>query len=178
MRVEKSQSNLLKTLGRVGMQTKTRNLFYTGSVLLIIALVIFFSLVVYATHVKVELDAKFEYAEKHGLVDGVWLFPTRYSVTVTTSLGNPSAFPVTVRGMSTRLTVNGVVLLGAKDSPEERYVIPAFGRQQWTETFYAFGDYADLLNSSETRQVLVDLRGYPSCMFYETLFQNTFEIIY
>ncbi len=104
--------------------------------------------------------------------------PYRYSVTVTISVGNPSAFPVTVRDMSARLTVNGVNMVGAKESPEEWYVIPAFGWRQWTETFYAFGDYADLLNSSETRQVLVDLRGYPSCMFYETLFQNTFEIIY
>ena len=150
------------------MQTKTRNLVLVGSIIAIIAVVAFFSLAVYATSVKVELlDAHFEYREK--------FVPYRYSVTVTISVGNPSAFPVTVREMSARLTVNGVNMVGAKESPEEGYVIPAFGWRQWTETFYAFGDYADFLHSSETRQVLVDLRGNASCMGYETFFEDTFE---
>ena len=156
------------------MQTKTRNLVFTGSILLIIVLVIFFSLVVYATSIKVELDFKFEYRENH-VVEDSWSYPARYSVIVTVSIRNPSAFPVTVRDMSARLTINGIDLFGPTVSPEEWYVIPAFGWQQWTETFYAFEDYADLLNSSETRQVMVDLRGKPSCMFYETLFEDTFN---
>ena len=76
--------------------------------------------------------------------------------------------------MSARLTVNGVDM-ESKESPEEWYVIPAFGWRQWTETFYSWGDSADFLQSSETHQVLVDLRGNASCMFYETLFEDTFE---
>ena len=150
------------------MQTKTRNLVLVGSIIAIIAVVAFFSLVVYAASVKVELlDAYFDYPGNYS--------HNRYSVTVTISVGNPNAFPVTVRDMRARLTVNGVDMLGAQERPEEWYVIPAFGWRQWTETFYAFGDYADFLYSSETRQVLVDLRGNASCMFYETFFQVTYE---
>ena len=66
------------------MQTKTRNLVVVGSIIAIIAVVAFFSLGVYATSVEVELlDAYFEYREK--------VLPYRYSVTVTISVGNPSA---------------------------------------------------------------------------------------
>ena len=150
------------------MQTKTRNLVLVGSILAIITVVALFSFAVYATSVKVELlDAYFDYRRINS--------ENRYSVTVTISVGNPNAFPVTARDMQVRLTVNGVYMVGAQERPEEWYVIPAFGQRQWTETFYAYGDYADFLYSSETRQVLVDLRGNASCMFYETFFQVTSE---
>ena len=157
-----------KPLSRALMQTKTRNFVLVGSIIAIITVVALFSLVAYSTSVKVELlDAYFDYRKIHS--------ENRYSVTVTISVGNPNAFPVTVRDIRARLTVNGVGMMGARERPEERYVIPACGWRQWTETFYSFGDYADFLYSSETRQVLVDLRGNVSCMFYETLFQVTSE---
>jgi hypothetical protein len=157
-----------KQLRRELMQTKSRKLVLVGSIIAIIALVAFFSLAIYATSVKVELlDAYSEYPGNYS--------HNRYSATVTISVGNPSSFPVTVRDMGSRLTVNGVDMLGVQEIQEEWYVIPAFGWRQWTETFYAFGEYADFLHSSETQQVLVDLRGYASCMFYETFFQLTSE---
>jgi hypothetical protein len=157
-----------KPLSRALMQTKTRNFVLVGSIICIITVVALFFSVVYSTSVKVELlDAYFNYRRIHS--------ENQYLVIVTISVGNPNAFPVTVRDIRAILTVNGVGMVGARERPEERYVIPAFGWRQWTETFYAFGDYAEFLYSSETRQVLVDLRGNASCMFYETIFHVTSE---
>jgi len=143
------------------------------AVLVTIILIVFISLVVYATSVKVQTWGMTKEYEEGFL----FLTPSRFSVTITLAIGNPSAFTVTVRDMKVRLVVNGIDM-GSKFFAEEWYMIPAFGWRVWTATFIVTGDDADTLESADTYNVYVTLRGEASCMFYGTLFETTYQKTY
>jgi hypothetical protein len=52
-------------------------------------------------------------------------------------------------------------------------MIQAFDWRVFTMTFSVSGDDADALESADTYNVYVSLRGEASCMFYKTLFETT-----
>ena len=140
-------------------------------ILVTILLITFVALVVYATSVKVQTEG-FTKEYEEGFEFILQWTPSKFSATITLAIGNPSAFTVTVRDMTVRLLINGVDM-GSLGFQEEWYMIPAFGWRAWTATFSVTGDDADTLESADTYDVYVSLRGEASCMFYKTFFETT-----
>jgi len=143
------------------------------AILITIILIAFVALAVYATSVKVQTWGMTRKYEK-----GFWFIlqwtPSKFSATIELAVGNPSAFDVIVRDLSARLVLNGIDM-GSAFSPEKWHIIPAFGWRVWWVTFHIIGDNADSLESADTYNVYVILRGEASCMFYTTLFETTHQ---
>lgn len=146
------------------------------AVLVTIILVAFVSLVVYATSVYVQTwGMTKEYEEGFSFI--LEWTPPKFSVTIELAIGNPSVFTVTVRDMTVRVVVNGIQM-GSLGFQEEWYMIPAFDCRVWTATYTVTGDDADSLESADTYNVYVTLRGEASCVFYITLFETTYQKTY
>jgi len=79
--------------------------------------------------------------------------------------------------MTVRLTLNGIDM-GSLGFQEEWYKIPPFDWRTWTATYTVTGDDADSLESADTYDVYVNLRGEATCMFYGTLIDTAHQKTY
>ena len=172
----KDESDKVSELTQVEKLKRMWKTIFVVVILVTIILVAFVALVVYATSVKVqtwEFNKKYE----EGFEFIIQWTPSKFSATIELAIGNPSAFTLTVRDMTVRLTVNGVDM-GSQGFQEQWYMIPAFDWRVFTATFTVTGDDADSLQSASTYNVYVSIRGEASCIFYKTLFETTYQKSY
>jgi len=170
---------LSETVEKVPVEKPKRKMWkilLVVAVLLTIILVTFVVLVVYSTNVRVQTWGMTKQYE-----EGFWFIlqwtPNKFTATIELAIGNPSAFTVTIRDLSVRLTLNGIDM-GSLNFQEEWYKISAFDWRVWTASFSVTGDDADSLESTNTYNVNVNLRGEAICLFYRTLFDTTHQKTY
>jgi len=146
------------------------------AILVTIIFVVFVTSVVYSTSIKVETWGMTKEYEEGFWFILQWTEP-KFTAEIKLAIGNPSAFAVTVRDLKANLVLNGIDM-GSLYFPEEWYKIPAFGWRVWIAPFSVTADYADSLESADTYNVYVILRGEASCLFYRTLFETTHQKTY